>query len=182
MGSEVVEIPWIGGVLARTIGIGKIVEHCVQGKVVEVGKRKAWTSVKKIVGRKVIEVDAAVSVIGLSKILKAHVEVIDKVRVVHDNEVSVVAKGRAVSELEIVPVVAKRDLARKESGMGRAGCQGTGPVAIGQQGRKRPSCCVGFLNHAGDLIVIAYRNRTVLGQCMVRQQRQCGQNEEDKNS
>ena len=99
------------------IGIGKVVEHCVQAEIVEKRKRKTWTSVKETVGRKIVEVDAAVVVVRIKKMLEAHVDVIDKVWVVHHNEVDVVAKGRAVSELEIVPAVAQRDLACKESGM-----------------------------------------------------------------
>ena len=117
VGCEVVEVPWIARVVAGTVGIGKVVEHCVQAKVVEIRKRKAWTSVKETVGRKIVEVDAAVVVVRIKKILEAHVDVIDPVYVVHENEVDVVAKGHAVNELEIVPAVAQRDLARKESGM-----------------------------------------------------------------
>src|ERR1700751_4394031 len=68
---EVVKVPWIGGVMARVIRIGIVVEHCVQAKVVQIRKRKARASVKKMVGRKVVEEDAAVSVIGIEPILVA---------------------------------------------------------------------------------------------------------------
>src|SRR5882724_12139244 len=88
-GGEVVKIPWIGRVVARTVGIGKVVEHCIQAKVVEIRKRKARTSVKEMVGPKVVEIDAAVPIIGIKPILVAHVEVIDPVRV---SEVAVVAE------------------------------------------------------------------------------------------
>ena len=90
--------------MARTVGIGIVVEHCVQAKVVEIGKRKAWTSVKEMVGGKVVEEDPAVSIIRIKPILVAHVEVIDEVLV---TEVSVVAKGCAVGELKIINTVAE---------------------------------------------------------------------------
>src|SRR4029453_11923250 len=102
---EVVEIPWVSRVVARTVGIGKVVEHCVQAKVVEIGKRKTRTSVKEMVGRKVVEVDAAVSIISIEPILEAHVEVVNPARV---SEVAVKAKRRAVGELEIINTVAQR--------------------------------------------------------------------------
>jgi len=88
--------------VARVIGIWKVVEHCVQTKIVEVRKRKAWTSVKEMVGRKVVEIDAAVSVIGIKPILVAHVEVVDKAWV---SQIAVVAKGRAIGELKIINAV-----------------------------------------------------------------------------
>src|SRR4029077_5271303 len=100
---EVVEVPWIGGVMARTVGIGIVVEHCVQAKVVEIRKRKAWTSVKEMVGRKVVEIDAVVSIIGIKPILVAQVEVVDEALV---SQIAVVAKGRAVRELKIINAVA----------------------------------------------------------------------------
>jgi len=119
VGCEVVEVPWIARVVARIVGIGKVVEYRIQAEIVEKRKRKAWTwtSVKETVGRKIVKVDAAVVVVRIKKILEAHVDEIDEVWVVHKNEVDVVAKGRAVSELEIVPAAAQRDLASKESGM-----------------------------------------------------------------
>jgi hypothetical protein len=46
------------------VGIREVIRHCVQAKVVEKRKRKGWTSVKEMVGRKVVEEDAAVSIIG----------------------------------------------------------------------------------------------------------------------
>jgi hypothetical protein len=125
VGCEVIEVSWIGRVVTRSLGIGIIVEHGMQTEVVEIRKRKAWTSVKESVSRKIVEVDPVVGIVRISKVLEAHVDVIDKVRVVHPNEIGVVAKGRAVSELEIVPVVAQRDLARKEGGMHDGWCQGT---------------------------------------------------------
>src|SRR5882724_5935362 len=100
---EVVEIPWIGRVVAGTVGIREIVEHCVQAKIVEIRKRKARTSVKEMVGRKVVEIDAIVSIIGIKPILVAHVEVIDPVRV---SEVTVVAKHIAVGQLKIINAIA----------------------------------------------------------------------------
>jgi hypothetical protein len=56
-----------------------------------------------MVGRKVVEEDAAVSIIGIKPILEAHVEVVDEARV---TQVAVVAKGRAVGELKIINAVA----------------------------------------------------------------------------
>src|SRR6185369_4211886 len=41
---KVVEIPGIGRVVARSLRIRKVVEHCVQAKVVEIRKRKVRTS------------------------------------------------------------------------------------------------------------------------------------------
>jgi len=93
--------------MTRIIRIGIVVEHCVEAKVVEIRKRKAWTSVKEMVGRKVVEVDAAVSIIGIEPILIAQVNVVDVMLV---SEVAVVAKGRAIGELEIVPAAAQRSL------------------------------------------------------------------------
>jgi hypothetical protein len=52
-GGEVIEIPWIGRVVAGSLRIG-IVVHGFQAEVVEIRKRKAWTSVKESVGRKVV--------------------------------------------------------------------------------------------------------------------------------
>ena len=89
--------------MSLVIRIRIVVEHCVERKVVEIRKRKAWTSVKEMVGRKVVEEDAAVSVIGIESILVAHVEVVDEALV---TEVGVVAKGRAVRELKIINAVA----------------------------------------------------------------------------
>ena len=100
---EVVEIPWIGRVVARVIRIGIVVEHCVKAKVVEIRKRKAWTSVKEMGGGIVVEVDAAVSIIGIKPIFVAQVEVVDESRV---SQVAVVAKRRAVRELKIINAVA----------------------------------------------------------------------------
>ena len=89
--------------MARIIRIGIVVEHCVERKVVEIRKRKAWTSVKEMGGGKVVEVDAAVSIIGIKPILVAHVEVVDEARV---SQVAIVAKRRAVRELKIINAVA----------------------------------------------------------------------------
>jgi hypothetical protein len=100
---EVVEISWIGRVVARVIGIGKVVEHCVQAEVVEIRKRKARASVKEVVGHKVVEEDAAVSIIGIKPILEAHVEVVDEAWI---TKVGVVAKGCSVGELKIINAVA----------------------------------------------------------------------------
>ena len=100
---EVVKIPWIGRVVARTVGIREVVEHCVQAKVVEIRKRKAWTSVKEMVGHKVVEIDAIVSSIGIKPILVAHVEVIDPVWV---SEVAVVAEHIAIGQLKIINSIA----------------------------------------------------------------------------
>src|SRR5690349_21601932 len=50
---EVVEVPWIRRVVARTIRIREVVEHCIQAEIVEIRKRKAWTSVKEMVRHKV---------------------------------------------------------------------------------------------------------------------------------
>src|SRR6266446_3852658 len=103
VGCEVVKIPWIGRVAARMVGIGIVVEHCIQAEIVEVWERKARTSVKEMAGHKIVEEDAAVSIIGIKPILIPHVEVVDEVRV---GEVGVVAKGRAVGELKIINTVA----------------------------------------------------------------------------
>ena len=100
---EVIEIPWIGRVMARVICIRIVVEHCVERKVVEIRKRKAWTSVKEMGGHKVVEVDAAVTIIGIKPILVAQVEVVDEALV---SQIAVVAKGRAVRELKIINAVA----------------------------------------------------------------------------
>ena len=89
--------------MPRVIRIGIVVEHCVERKVVEIRKRKAWTSVKEMGGGIVVEVDAAVSIIGIKPIFVAHVEVIDPVRV---SQVAVVAKRRAVGKLKIINAVA----------------------------------------------------------------------------
>ena len=89
--------------MARAIGIGKVVQHCVQAKIVEIRKRKARTSVKEMVGRKVVEEDAAVSIIGIEPILVAHVKVVDEAWV---TEVGVVAEHIAIWELKIINTVA----------------------------------------------------------------------------
>src|SRR5436309_12983785 len=104
---KVVKIPWIGRVAARAVRIREVVEHRIQAKVVKLRKRKGWTSVKEMVGRKVVEEDAAVSIIGIKPILEAHVEVVDPALV---SQVAVVAKGRAVGELKIINAVLERDL------------------------------------------------------------------------
>ena len=100
---EVVEIPWIGGVVARSLSIGIVVEHCVERKVVEIRKRKAWTSVKEVGGGIVVEVDAALSIVGIKPIFVAHIKVVDPAWVSH---VAVVAKRRAVGKLKIIDAVA----------------------------------------------------------------------------
>jgi hypothetical protein len=89
--------------MARTVGIGKVIEHCVERKVVEIRKRKAWTSVKEMGGGIVVEVDAAVSIIGIKPIFVAHVEVVDEALA---TEVGVVAKRRAIGKLKIINAVA----------------------------------------------------------------------------
>ena len=89
--------------MAWIVGIGIVVEHCIQAEVVKIRKRKARTSVKEMVGHKVVDIDAAVSIIGIEPIFVAHVEVIDPVRV---SEVAVVAKRRAVGELKIINAIA----------------------------------------------------------------------------
>jgi len=98
--------------VARVIGIGVVVKHCVQAEIVEIRERKAWASVKEMVGRKVVEEDAAVSIIGVEEILEAQVNVVGKILV---REVAIVAKGRAVGELEIVPAAAQRGLASEDA-------------------------------------------------------------------
>src|SRR4029077_4945619 len=108
---EVKEIPWIGRVVARPLGIGIVVEQRIQAEIVEIRKRKARTSVKESIGRKIVEIDAIVSIIGIEPILVAHVVVVDVVRV---TEVSVVAKWRAVGELKIENAVAQRDFSREK--------------------------------------------------------------------
>src|SRR6478672_10298770 len=100
---EVVKIPWIGRVVARTVRIREVVEHCVQAKIVEIRKRKAWTSIKEMVGRKVVEIDAALSIIGIKPILVAHIKVVDPAWV---SQVGIVAKGRAIGELKIINAIA----------------------------------------------------------------------------
>ena len=55
-----------------------------------------------------------VSVIGVEEILEAQVNVVDEMLV---REVAVVAKGRAVGELEIVPAAAQRGLAVEKGRM-----------------------------------------------------------------
>jgi hypothetical protein len=89
--------------VTRTVGIREVVEHCVQAKIVEIRKRKARTSVKEMVGRKVVEEDSAMSIIGIEPILVAHVEVVDPVRV---SQVAIVAKRRAIGELKIINAIA----------------------------------------------------------------------------
>ena len=89
--------------MARSLGIGIVVEHCVERKVVEIRERKAWTGVKEMGRRKVVEEDAAVSIIGIKPILVANVEVVDEARV---SQVAIVAKRRAVGELKIINAVA----------------------------------------------------------------------------
>src|SRR5204862_6162808 len=101
---EVIEIPWVMRVVARMAGIGIVVEHCVQAEVVEKRKRKARASVKEMVGHKVVEEDAVVSIIGIKPILVAHVEMVDEARV---SEIAVVAKHIAIRQLQIVNTVAQ---------------------------------------------------------------------------
>src|SRR6266853_903451 len=96
MCGEVVEISWIGRVVARIVGIGIVVEHCVQAEVIEIRKRKARTGVKEMVGHKVVEEDAVVSIIGIEPILVAHVKVVDEAPV---SQVGVVAKQIAIGQL-----------------------------------------------------------------------------------
>jgi hypothetical protein len=93
--------------MARVIRIRIVVEHCVEAKVVEIRKRKARTSVKEMVGRKVVEEYAAVSITGIEPILVAQVEVVDEARV---SQVTIIAKRRAVRELKIINAAAQRDL------------------------------------------------------------------------
>jgi len=56
-----------------------------------------------MVGRKVVEKDAAVSIIGIEPILEAHVEVVDEAWV---TEVGVVAEHIAIGELKIINAIA----------------------------------------------------------------------------
>ena len=103
VGCEVIEIPWIGRVVARPLSIGIVVEDRIQTEIVEIRKRKARAGVKESVRCKIVEEDAVVSIIGVKPIFIAHVEVVDEVRV---TEISVVAKGGAVRELKIINTVA----------------------------------------------------------------------------
>lgn len=88
----------------------------MQAEVVEVGKRKAGAGVKESVTREIVEEDAALAVIGIEEILEAQVNVVDEMLV---SEVAVVAKGRAIGELEIVPSAAQRSLASEKRRMWR---------------------------------------------------------------
>src|SRR5262245_37502924 len=108
---KVVEIPGIGRVVARSQRIRKVVKHCVQGEIVEIRKRKAWASVKEMVGRKVVEENAVVSVIGIKPILNAQIEVVDETPV---GEVRVVAKRCAIRELQVVNAVAQWHFSREK--------------------------------------------------------------------
>jgi len=65
VGCEVVEIPSIRHVAARSLGIGIAVEHGIQAEIIEIRKRKASAGVKESIGRKVVDVDTAVSIIGI---------------------------------------------------------------------------------------------------------------------
>src|SRR5215831_17045048 len=47
VGCEVEEIPRIGRVVARPLGIGIVVEKCIQAEIVKIRKRKAWTGIKE---------------------------------------------------------------------------------------------------------------------------------------
>ena len=58
-------------------------------------------------GRKVVEVDPAMSIIGIKPVLVAQVEVVDEARV---SQVAVVAKRRAIGELKIINAVLERVL------------------------------------------------------------------------
>ena len=89
--------------MTRSLGIGIVVKQCVQTEVVEIRKRKAWAGVKETVGRKIVEVDAVASIIGIKPIFVANIEVVDEVLV---RQVAVVAERRAVGELKIVNAVA----------------------------------------------------------------------------
>jgi hypothetical protein len=103
VGCDVIEIPWVSRVVTSSLGIGIVVEHCVQTEVVEIRKRKAWAGVKESVARKIVEVDAVASIIGIKPIFVAHIEVVDEVLV---RQVAVVAERRSVWELKIVNAVA----------------------------------------------------------------------------
>ena len=89
--------------MARIIEIREVVEHCVQAEVVEIRERKARTSVKEMVGPKVVEEDPALSIIGIKPILVAHIKVVDEARV---TEVGVVAEHIAIGELKIINAIA----------------------------------------------------------------------------
>ena len=89
--------------MTRIVGIGKVVQHCVQAEIVEIRKRKAWASVKEMGRHKIVEVDAVVSIIGIKPILVAHIKVVDPVWV---TKVAVVAKERAIGELKIINAIA----------------------------------------------------------------------------
>ena len=89
--------------MAWIIRIGIVVEHCVERKVVEIRKRKVWTSVKEMGGAIIVEVDAALPIIGIKPIFVAHIKVVDEALV---TEVGVVAKRCAVRELKIINAVA----------------------------------------------------------------------------
>ena len=90
--------------MARIIRIRIVVEHCVERKIVEIRKRKARTSVKEMGGSIVVEVDTAVSIIGIKPILVAHVEVVDEARV---SEVRVVPEHIATGQLQVINTVAQ---------------------------------------------------------------------------
>ena len=100
--------------MARPLGVGIVVEHCVKAKVVEIRKRKARAGVKEMVGHKVVEVDAAVSIIGIKPILVTHVEVVDPARI---SKIRVVAKQIAVGQLQVINAVPEENLTGKEIGM-----------------------------------------------------------------
>ena len=59
-------------VAARLVEVRKVVKPRVQAEVVE-EREDARAGVKEMVGRKVVEIDAAVSIIGIKPILVAHV-------------------------------------------------------------------------------------------------------------
>jgi len=93
-------------VAAWIVGIRKVVKPRVEAEIVEI-REGARAGIKKRAGGKIIEVDAMVGIIGIKEILEAQVNMVDEMLV---REVAVVAKGRAVGELEILPAASQRDL------------------------------------------------------------------------
>ena len=89
--------------MARPLSIGIVVKDRIQTEIVEIRKRKAWTGVKESVSRKIVEIDAVVSIVSIKPIFVAHIKVVDPVRL---SQVAVVAKRRTVGELKIINAVA----------------------------------------------------------------------------
>ena len=111
-GAVVVERTRIGRVMAGHLWVWKIVYPGSEAEVVHIGKQSR-TGVPEMAAGEIVEIGAALAIVGINEVLKPEVEMIE----VWKKVVTVVAEKIAVGKFEIVNAIVQSDFGVKENGV-----------------------------------------------------------------